>query len=277
MRKALAIGTYLLLGICTLQSMDAAVSWDQERSSSPKGNLSPFYFKSSCLKNKREIWVYTPPGYSNKGERYPLLIVLDGQAYTSDLIPGPTILDNLIAEGEIPPMIAIFVSSIDQPRRNLELPCYKPFIESLSDELLPWVYKNYHASQRPEQVIIAGSSYGGLAAAYAALIKPDTFGKVLSQSGAFWWSPSKSGELWLIKQYEGMSKLPIEFYLDVGHLETEESGNRMSMVKVNALFSDLLKKKGYRVTHEIFQGGHDYACWRKTLAKGLIALAGKRQ
>lgn len=250
---------------------------DSVEASDVKGILSSFHFKSSRLKNKREVWVYTPPGYTNKGERYPLLIVLDGQAYTSDLIPGPTILDNLIATKQIPPVVALFVSSIDQRTRNVELPCYKPFIESLSNELLPWVYKNYHASQKPEQIIIAGSSYGGLAASYAALIKPNTFGKVLSQSGAYWWSPSNRGDPWLIQQYESSPQLPLEFYLDVGHLETEETAHGMSMVKVNALFADLLRKKGYRVTHEVFQGGHDYDCWRKTFAKGLIVLMGKQK
>jgi pimeloyl-ACP methyl ester carboxylesterase len=38
----------------------------------------------------------------------------------------------------------------------------------------------------PRRVIVTGSSAGGLAAAYVALMRPDLFGNVLSRSGAFW-------------------------------------------------------------------------------------------
>jgi enterochelin esterase-like enzyme len=36
---------------------------------------------------------------------------------------------------------------------------------------------------------VAGSSFGGLAAAYTALTMPERFGNVLSQSGSYWWWP----------------------------------------------------------------------------------------
>lgn len=253
-------------------------SWDMPQPGNPKGNLASFYFKSRLLKNKREIWVYTPADYRTNGSPFPLLIVLDGQAYTSQLIPGPTILDNLIADGQIAPLVAVFISSIDQPQRNLELPCYAPFIDSLAVELLPWIYTHYHVSHQPDQTIIAGSSYGGLAAAYAALRKPELFGNVLSQSGAFWWQPSKNGtDLWLIKQYENSPKLPVKFYLDVGDQEIDESTARMSMVKVNRCFSDLLKRRGYEYSYQEFKGGHDYDCWKQTFATGLISLIGMRR
>lgn len=265
------------LPLAIMASTLAGSGWDQEQSDHPKGKLSAYRFTSRLLKNRREIWVYTPAGYNSKNGAYPLLIVLDGQAYTSELIPGPAILDNLIAESRIPPLVAIFISSIDQPSRNLELPCYEPFVNSLTTELLPWVYAHFHVSKNPEQTTIAGSSYGGLAAAFAAWRNPRQFGKVLSQSGAFWWQPAGSTSgLWLIRQYESAPKLPVQFYLDVGDQETDESAERMSMVKVNRLFSDLLTRKGYDVSYEVFQGGHDYDCWRKTFATGLIALMGTK-
>jgi enterochelin esterase family protein len=238
----------------------------------PKGKLASYRFKSRLLKNKRDIWIYLPPSYQKKAAPYPLLIVFDGQAYTSQLIPGPTILDNLIGLGIIPPLVALFVSSMGQRERNLELPCYAPFIDSLIEELLPWLHQHYHVTYDPSQIIVAGSSYGGLAAAYAALRYPYQFGNVLSQSGAFWWQPPLISGPWLVKQYAAQPPLPIRFYLDVGNQETESWGGKMSMVQVNHLFRDLLLTKGYQVTYHEFQGGHDYDCWRKTLAIGLIAL-----
>ena len=265
-------GMSTLAGVhpATIQSM-----WDIPRTGHPHGLLSSYIFKSRLLKNKREIWVYTPPSYETTGGRYPLLIVLDGQAYTSELIPGPTILDNLIAEKQIPPLVAVFVSSMDQRLRDLELPCYDPFINSLTSELMPWIHDHYHVSQEGAQTVIAGSSYGGLAAAYAALRQPQHFGKVLSQSGAFWWQPKNStSELWLLKQYENYEKLPVQFYLDVGDQETEAWENGQSMIKVNRAFNTMLLRKGYDVCYQEFPGGHEYEAWRKTFATGLIALFG---
>lgn len=276
--RALPIFVFLITTMFLLEANSQEqknIPWDIPQPNILKGKLSSYHFKSRILKNRREIWVYSPPGYSSKNEPYPLLLVFDGQAYTNELIPGPIILDNLIGARKIKPVVAIFISSMDQKRRNLELPCYDPFINSLADELLPWAHEHFHVSKLAEETIVAGSSYGGLAATYAALKRPERFGKVLSQSGAFWWQPAgyRSGA-WLVKQYENVLPHRTQFYLDVGNQETGESKDCLSMVKVNRLFRDLLRNKGCQVTYQEFPGGHDYECWRKTFADGLMALLG---
>lgn len=75
-----------------------------------------------------------------------------------------------------------------------------------------------------------------------------------------------------MKQFENQPSLPICFYCDVGDQETEKSNGKMSMLEVNRLFRDVLIKKGYQITYHEFQGGHDYDCWQKTFAIGLMAL-----
>ena len=52
------------------------------------------------LTNDRTVWIYTPPAYDGAGEPYPLLVLFDGDVYTS-FIPTPTICDNLIAASGI--------------------------------------------------------------------------------------------------------------------------------------------------------------------------------
>ena len=56
-------------------------------------------FASSILGNERRVFVYTPPGYSTEHEPYGLLLLFDGSAYIQ-LVPTPTIMDNLLSEGK---------------------------------------------------------------------------------------------------------------------------------------------------------------------------------
>jgi enterochelin esterase-like enzyme len=262
----------------TFASNNPEKPWDEPIIDHPKGQLTSYRFTSRLLKNKRDIWVYTPSSYQWKEGPYPLLIVFDGQAYISELIPGPTILDNLIFAGKIPPVVAVFISSVDQPTRNRELPCHSKFIDSLTQELLPWISRRYFVTKNPSQTILAGSSYGGLAAVYGALSHPQRFGNVLSQSGAFWWTPSTDASgPWIVKQFEGLPALPVRFYLDVGDQETSSKEDQMSMLDVNRCFRKLLENKGYRITYHEFSGGHEYECWRQTFSIGLISLMGNKQ
>ena len=268
---------YLNLGIAVClnpKKEDLLKGWDIPNVHCTKGKLASYKFSSLILNNKRDIWVYTPPSYDLTKGPYPFLIVFDGQAYISELIPGPTILDNLISEGKIPPLIAVFISSMDQPTRNRELPCNRRFVQSLTQELLPWISQNFSISNNPSHIIAAGSSYGGLAAAYAAFLHPEIFGNVLSQSGAFWWNKDQfSPEPWLVRQFEALRTCSTQFYLDVGDQEIDVyKKNQMSMVDVNRYFCKILEEKGSRVAYYEFAGGHDYKCWRKTFAIGLMAL-----
>src|ERR1043165_8355020 len=68
-----------------------------------RGSVRKTTYHSTILGNDRDIWVYTPPGFAAGEGPYPLLVVLDGGAYTT-LVPVPTILDNLIAERRIAPL-----------------------------------------------------------------------------------------------------------------------------------------------------------------------------
>lgn len=272
----------LLLGLCIELYSDEKCfeknyEWDESDPFVPRGQVSSVNFKSRILNNKRPLWIYTPSSYERR-KKYPIVLVFDGQAYTSELIPGPIILDNLIAEGKIPPIVAVFISSLDQTTRNSELPCNERFLNFLNEELMPWISRYYSITSDPDQTIVAGSSYGGLAAAYAALNYPQRFGNVLSQSGAFWWNPrEKSSEPWLLKQFEMKPLARVCFYLDVGNKETYSSKNQRSMIEVNRLLRKILEQKGYIVRYYEFNGGHEYQCWRKTFAIGLMALLGNKE
>ena len=158
--------------------------WLDARPGVPGGRIEKHRFKSAALNNEREIAIYLPPTYSPRAEPYPLLVLFDEDAYLS-LVPTPTILDNLISEGRIPPVIALLVGNAKDDARDRELLCNPGFMGALVTEVLPWAHGLYNFTRDPRQTVVAGSSLGGLAAACAGLWHPETFGNVLSQSGAF--------------------------------------------------------------------------------------------
>ncbi|MGH2481161.1 MAG: enterochelin esterase domain-containing protein, partial [Ktedonobacteraceae bacterium] len=108
-----------------LELPDAPVqTWITPRSDVPHGQVEVFHLRSEILENERRVDLYTPPGYTPDGAAYGLLLIFDGPAYVDPtLVPTPTILDNLIAEGKIPPLVAVLPDSLDQKTRSRELPC----------------------------------------------------------------------------------------------------------------------------------------------------------
>ena len=245
--------------------------WVTPQADISAGKIVMHQFSSSCLDNHRTLWIYLPPEYSY-ALIYSLLILFDGEAYTQ-IVPTPTILDNMIAAKVIPPLVAVFIDNPSSEKRSIELPCNSHFAQFLAEELLPWLHDRYSITNDPNETIIAGSSYGGLAAAFAAFSYPNIFGKVLCQSAAFWWKPENWAEFeWLTKQYAESPKANLQFYLDVGKHETIDWWGHPSVLQSNRNFRDTLLEKGYKMTYCEFNGGHEYIWWRGTLADGIRAL-----
>lgn len=247
--------------------------WVARQAGVAAGQLARHRLASAALGNQRSVWVYTPPGYTASAGPYPLLIQFDGDGWI-EFIPTPTILDNLIAAGMLPPLIAVFVGNAGGPARARELPCNPLFADFLAGELLTWVRERYAITIDPARTAVSGASYGGLAAAYAALRHPERFGNVLAQSGSFWWQPAGDPEPeWLARQFAERPALPLRFYLDVGILESNDASPPNQLI-VNRHLRTVLRAKGYPVAYAEFAGGHDMISWRGTLADGLLALFG---
>ena len=273
-------------GVSAVEMPDApGQPWVAQRKGVPMGKIEKHQFNSALLKNDREIAVYTPPGYSKDAKPYGLVILFDEKPYLDEkTIPTPTILDNLIADNRIPPMVAILVDNASGDARARELPCNPNFADFLNFELVPWVRRMYNVIADPQHTVVGGSSYGGLAAAYAGFRHPETFGNILSQSGSYWWTPPRSDKPddfdpeaepnWLSKQLISSPRLPLRFYMDAGTDEIDLSGQGSGILLPNRRLRDVLLAKGYEVHYQEFIGGHDYLSWRGTLADGLIVLMG---
>jgi len=234
-------------------------------SSPTRGKVERSRLHSQILNNERDIWVYTPPGFESSGQSYPLIVTMDGSQYVSDL-PVPVILDNLIAQKRVPPMVAIMVGNAG---RGPELSCNDRFADFLASEVVPWMRKNYNAGRDPARTIVTGSSLGGLAAMFAAFQHPEVFGNVLSQSGSYWWTPSEDPERsWLTRQFVQSPPRSLKISMSVGLMEVPDQ------LDTNRHLRDVLIAKGYALHYSEFNGNHGYVSWRDDFAGRLLDLAG---
>src|SRR5262245_7820942 len=258
---------------CSLVELPGAPAqpWASRQADAPTGAVEWKKIKSAILNNERMAAIYTPPGYRDDATPYGLLVVFDGIAYTA-MVPTPIILDNLIAQNRIAPLVAVVLANVTTTSRSEELPCNPRFADFLAGEVVPWMRQNYNITTEPSRIIVAGSSLGGLAATYAGFRHPEVFGNVLSQSGSFWWKPEGDNkDEWLTRQFEASPKLSVRFYLDVGLMEPPD------MVAGNRRMRDALRAKGYQIFYREFNGGHEYVNWRGTFADGLLFLADKER
>jgi enterochelin esterase-like enzyme len=261
----------------SLLELPAAPSdrWIQLHANIPHGAVKESKLRSAILKNERSVWLYTPPAYDSS-RTYPLIVVMDGDSYTT-LVPTPTILDNLIHEGKIQPVVALFVGNASAEARDTELNCSRSWGDFLVKEAIPWIDTTARVHVATKGVLIAGSSMGGFAAACAAVDHPQVFGKVLAQSGSFYRAPAGEEPESLARRLANSPSIPIQFYIEVGLLETAAIPSRdPSMLTASRHLRDILIAKGYEIEFRDRFSGHEHAAWRATLSDGLIALLAPR-
>jgi sugar lactone lactonase YvrE/enterochelin esterase-like enzyme len=173
---------------------------DSERHADvPIGKVTKYQWSNSKIYpgTTRDYWVYVPAQY--KPDKPACTMVFqDGGTFVNEngAFRTTVVFDNLIAKGELPVIVGVFVNPGVVPpngpnaearyNRSYEYDAVGPrYPTFLLDEILPEVAKLYNLSQDPNDRAIAGSSSGGNGAFNAAWTRPDGFHRVLSFIGGF--------------------------------------------------------------------------------------------
>jgi enterochelin esterase-like enzyme len=245
--------------------------WNTKRYYDLNSKVDTIEYTDNIVAKNRNIYIYLPPNYDkNRQKPYPVIYLFDAFIYLNR-VEVPNILDNLITEGKIEPMIAVLYGTY-RNTRGILLPINFEFKSEFMKVIVPLIRKNYNISLNPKYNIIGGMSYGGLAATFIAFYHPNVFGKVLSQSGSFWrdveLSDSYGNEVrndWMINQFIKEDKKPIDIFLDWGLQENMVLGSNRKMVRI-------LNQKKYKFDYIEFNGWHDWSNSRKTFPTGLMYL-----
>ncbi len=235
----------------------------------PSGKLETLPpWESKIYDNTVRDWaVYVPAQYKPE-EPAALMVFQDGHSYSD--VKGrfrvPTVLDNLIARGDMPPTIAVFVDpghdkAKDKPKsawqnsnRGLEYDSLGDrYARFLIEEIIPEVEKKYRISKDPEMRAVCGASSGGICAFTVAWERPDAFRKVLSSIGSF--TNLRGGNIYpsLLRKTEPK---PIRVYLadTSGDLDNPFGHWPLS----NQMMASSLKYMGYDLRFDWAEGfGHN--------------------
>lgn len=229
-------------------------------------------FASRILGNERALWLQPPPGGMAPEA---LLLLLDGEYHVGPMV-SPAVLNGLQRARRIPPLFAVHVSHVERETRWRESKCNPALAAFLADELRPHAEACAGLRLPASATVVGGLSLTGLAAAHAALLRPDAFGGVLSQSGSFWWRDGL-----LTETIRNGPLLPLRFRISCGADEITEYvehgpdlTQRVSQVESNRALRDALVAKGYPVSYAEVPGGHEPATWRNDFPESLTRLLG---
>ena len=207
----------------------------------------------------RDWWIYVPAQYK-AGTPACVMVFQDGGGYR-DFVP--TVLDNLIAKGDMPVTVAVMVNpgAFEGGRsdRSFEYDTLSDqYARFLLEEILPEVEKTYTLRHDPESRAIAGASSGGICAFTVAWERPDQFHRVLSWIGSFTGIASgktlKEGGNNYPVMIRKTPRKPLRIFLQDGRNDLDNEHGNWPLA--NQEMARALAFKGYDYTFVFGYGSH---------------------
>jgi enterochelin esterase-like enzyme len=246
-----------------------------EQAGAPGGEVKSHSYVTKIVSglpdNRSEFVVYTPPGYDPKTKPYPVLYLLhvwgDRPDSWTRFGQANLILDNLLAQGKIRPMVVVMPLSYgdmkldqdyglwenhDAVERNLRL-----FEKALITEVMPQVESLYNVRRDAAGTAILGASMGGLESMMIGLGHPDRFGWVGGESSA-------------LKNLNFDAELPaFTSNRQASQLVWMVCGRSDELLESNRHMAEWLRSRGQTISLEEPEGTHSYIVWREGLVRFL--------
>lgn len=226
----------------------------ENRSDILHGKIQTTTFQSQQLGNTRTVRIYTPPGYEQSVDSLGVILFHDGLEYLS-LASAQNVLDYLIAQQKILPIVAVFVPPVQRTEEYAGVLQMK-FTAFIVSELMPWLDKNYRVRHNPEFRATLGASNGGNIALWLGLNHPEQFGNIAAQSSYV--QPS------IATRFENEPKKKLKIYLDIGTYDIP------LLVPMVRNFKKIIEAKAYSYYYQEFHEGHSWGNWRAHIDDALI-------
>jgi enterochelin esterase-like enzyme len=244
----------------------------------PHGSVRIETYHSKSLGVPRQIWVYTPPGYDESTDRYPVFYLLHGAGNieSSWMLTGRAnlILDNLIASGQARPMIIVNplgyarqgvglgpeIAGSPAPGANVTPPSgISPqtagFAADVLNDVIPFVESKFRTLTDADSRALGGLSMGGGHTVQIGFNNLDTFHWLVVMSAgaqnaedaypAFFSNPAATN---------AALKL---LWIGVGKDDFALNGSRALVAS--------LEKAGIEHTFRLTESRHEWVVWRHYL------------
>jgi enterochelin esterase family protein len=251
----------------------------------PHGTVSKVWYNSPVLGMDRRAYIYTPAGYEEGKQKYPVFYLLHGAGGDEDawtnMGRAAQIMDNLIAQGKAKPMIVVMTNgNANQAGAQNEVPPLATetadamaeylrtagkFEEHLVKDLVPFIEKNYRVLTGMDNRAIAGLSMGGM---HTQTITNDNPG-MFSYIGVF-----SMGIMNMGPQNQDAEKVAAERNAKLSALRN--SGYKLYWIgcgkddfvyKGVVTLRETLDKLNFKYVYRESTGGHTWANWRIYLSE----------
>jgi enterochelin esterase-like enzyme len=245
----------------------------------PHGELHERWYTSKALDTERRVFIYTPPDYdrvaaARSNVRYPVLYLLHGagsdESSWSESGRVNLILDNLIADGSLKPLVVVMpygyayppsaalAAGPDAMKRQRA-----GFNRDLIEDVIPLVQSGYRVYADREHRAVAGLSLGGAQALGVGLSHPELFSRVAGLSPALGAVTSpEAGGLDFKALVADAGKVNGQFKLVWVGCGTDDT-----LFKSVQTFSQMLDASGVKHVFRETDGAHTWSNWRRYLAE----------
>ncbi len=272
---------------------DPPAGFNVKRDNIPHGQLTPIEYDSKSLGTRRRMRVYTPPGYST-ARKYPVLYLLHGIGGTdtewTQSCHANNIIDNLLAEGKIEPMVMVFpdgnssrtVADLDAAAaarsgggqapagrgappagapgagagrgRGMNMEAWlTPFENDLLHDIIPYIDSHYSVYTDRDHRALAGLSMGGGQTLNIGLVHPETFAFV----GGFSSAPdTRQPPSALVPDPSVPKQLKLVWIA---------CGNKDGLIRISQAVHQYLKENGVPHVWHVDGNAHDTTEWDNNL------------